>query len=1019
MWLMEMAGSPSCDSSGPTGNAGGAGIRSAQPGAGGNRPTARRARHSSSLTKLWPALLAGWLLGSGAAATATAQSLVGFRDFSFGNTCNSTPTGEKPESKLWINDGLWWGSLCNPTAKEYRIYRLDLATQQWVDTGTALDNRTGSKADTLWDAASQKLYVVSHVFTTTGQPVSSSGQWGRLYRYSYNASTKRYSLDSGFPVTVTRGKSETLVLARDSTGRLWVTYVESNKVMVNHSVGSDTVWRDPYILPVDQTAITSSSDDISSVLAFQGDKIGLMWSNQQQKKFYFAVHLDGAADTAWQMDTVGIPGPPCSGDCGDDHINLKSIQVDSTGRVFAAIKTSLTASNAPLVMLTVRSNSGNWSSYVFGRKTDGHTRPVVLLDEENGRIYMFATSPESSGKIYYKSTDINNISFPVGLGNVFIGSPTDVRINNATSTKQNLNSSTGLVVLASDQDSNFYLHNYLALNPSGTPTADFSGSPVTGPAPLTVNFTDLSTGSPTSWSWTFGDGGTSTQQNPSHIYSAAGQYTVSLTATNGAGPNTKTKTNYISVSAGAPVADFSGSPTSGQAPLTVNFTDLSTGSPTSWSWTFGDGGTSTQQNPSHIYSAAGQYTVSLTATNGDGPNTATKTNYITVSAGPQPPSADFSGSPTSGQAPLTVNFTDLSTGSPTSWSWAFGDGGTSTLQNPSHIYSAAGQYTVSLTAANAAGPNTATKTNYITVSTGPQPPSADFSGSPTSGQAPLTVNFTDLSTGSPTSWSWAFGDGGTSTLQNPSHIYSAAGQYTVSLTAANAAGPNTATKTNYITVSSSTGSISHSETRTGGSSGSNLVSTSTSLTGVAGDLYLAAVSTKPRVAVTGVSGMGLIWTPVRAQCAGRNQTGIEVWMAQGTPSGNGGVTATLGSAPLNAVIAVSRYSGVNSSTPIGNIASGNTNGAGGLCSGGVDSNGYSFDLPAPTTGAVVYGAAAMRNRTHTPGAGYTERAEIAQGASGDIASVAAQDKAGSLTAVLNGSFSGVVDWAVIGIEIKP
>ncbi len=558
--------------------------------------------------------------------------------------------------------------------------------------------------------------------------------------------------------------------------------------------------------------------------------------------------------------------------------------------------------------------------------------------------------------------------------------------------------------------------NYITVS-AAAPVADFSGTPTTGSAPLTVNFTDLSTGSPTSWSWNFGDGGTSTLQNPSHIYSAAGQYTVSLTATNGAGPNTATKTNYITVSAAAPVANFSGTPTTGSAPLTVNFTDLSTGAPTSWSWNFGDGGTSTLQNPSHIYSAAGQYTVSLTATNGAGPNTATKTNYITVSAAA--PVADFSGIPHLGPGSAErSHFTDLSTGSPTSWSWNFGDGGNSTLQNPSHIYSAAGQYTVSLTATNGAGPNTATKTNYITVSAAPSPPGADFSGTPTSGQAPLSVAFTDLSTGSPTIWSWNFGDGGNSTLQNPSHIYSAAGQYTVSLTASNGAGPNTATKTNYVTVSSSGGSVTHMETRTGGSSGLQTVSTGVSLTGVAGNLYLAAVSTKPRVAVASLSGMGLNWTLVRGQCAGRNQTGIELWMAQGTPSGNGPVTATLGSVPTNAAIAVSRYSGVNASSPLGNIVSGNTNGAGGLCSGGVDSNAYSFGLSVTTTGALAYGAAAIRNRTHTPGAGYTERAEIMQGTSGDAAAVAIEDKP-SATTVLNGSLSGTTDWAVIGVEIKP
>jgi serine protease len=161
----------------------------------------------------------------------------------------------------------------------------------------------------------------------------------------------------------------------------------------------------------------------------------------------------------------------------------------------------------------------------------------------------------------------------------------------------------------------------------------------------------------------------------------------------------------------APVAQFTGSPTSGCAPLAVTFTDQSTGDITSWSWTFGDGGTSAAQNPSHTYTSAGKYTVSLTVTGPGGSDIETKTNYITVSSSV---TAAFVGSPTSGTAPLTVNFTDQSTGVPTAWSWNFGDGGTSTAQNPSHAY-AAGTYTVTLTASNACGSDQEIKTNYITV----------------------------------------------------------------------------------------------------------------------------------------------------------------------------------------------------------------------------------------------------------------------------------------------------------------
>jgi len=167
-----------------------------------------------------------------------------------------------------------------------------------------------------------------------------------------------------------------------------------------------------------------------------------------------------------------------------------------------------------------------------------------------------------------------------------------------------------------------------------------------------------------------------------------------------------------------PVANFSGNPTSGPPPLAVAFTDLSTGNPTSWSWTFGDGGTSGAQNPSHTYNSIGQYTVSLTAVNQYGSDDEVKTNYITVTSGGQPPVAQFVGSPTSGPAPLAVSFTDQSTNNPTSWSWSFGDGGTSATRNPSHTYNNAGQYTVSLTAVNQYGSDDEVKTNYITATSG-------------------------------------------------------------------------------------------------------------------------------------------------------------------------------------------------------------------------------------------------------------------------------------------------------------
>jgi len=324
------------------------------------------------------------------------------------------------------------------------------------------------------------------------------------------------------------------------------------------------------------------------------------------------------------------------------------------------------------------------------------------------------------------------------------------------------------------------------------PVADFSATPTFGNMPLNVSFIDQSTGSPTSWLWDFGDGNTSNEQNPTHTYSAARNYTVNLTVSNADG--TASKSAQITVSEKPapvlPVANFSSNVTTGNAPLSVQFTDLSENA-TEWNWSFGSGATSNEQNPTHTYSAAGNYTVTLTANNSAGSNTVTKYNYISV--------AKSEDAIIKGYAPLSVQFTDLSADA-TEWNWSFGDGNTSTEQNPKHTYSKAGQYTVTLAVSNVAGSDAVTKYSYVSVAHSLEAPSNTFSAYPTAGKVPLNVSFTDNSTGTPISWNWSFGDGTTSTEQNPTHTYSKAGQYSVTLTTTNAAGSSTVTRYSYISV---------------------------------------------------------------------------------------------------------------------------------------------------------------------------------------------------------------------------
>ena len=353
-----------------------------------------------------------------------------------------------------------------------------------------------------------------------------------------------------------------------------------------------------------------------------------------------------------------------------------------------------------------------------------------------------------------------------------------------------------------------------ASGPPPAPVANFSGTPLSGTAPLQVAFSDLSTNTPTSWAWDFQNDGTvdSTVKNPTFTYPSAGSYDVRLTVTNAGGSDSKLVTGYVVASAPpAPVADFSGTPLSGAAPLQVAFSDLSTNTPTSWAWDFQDDGTvdSTVKNPTFTYPSAGSYDVRLTVTNGSGSDSKLVTGYVAVSSAPPAPVAVFTASPTDGTAPLQVTFTDHSTGGPTSWAWDFQDDGVtdSTAQNPVFTYSAPGSYDVRLTVSNVGGSDSQVIGEFVVVGAPPPAPVADFSATPTSGTAPLSVTFSDASTNAPTSWAWDFQNDGTvdSTVQDPTFVYSAAGTYSVRLTAANAGGSDAETKTGIVVVGSGGG----------------------------------------------------------------------------------------------------------------------------------------------------------------------------------------------------------------------
>ncbi len=349
------------------------------------------------------------------------------------------------------------------------------------------------------------------------------------------------------------------------------------------------------------------------------------------------------------------------------------------------------------------------------------------------------------------------------------------------------------------------------------PVADFTASATSIKKGETVTFTDKSQNNPTSWLWTFSDGQTSTQQHPTVQFNTVGNISVTLKATNNFGNNTKTLSNYITVSETgiAPIADFTASATSIKKGETLTFTDKSQNNPTSWLWTFSDGQTSTQQHPSIQFNTLGNISVTLKATNNFGNNTKTLSNYITVSEIGIAPVADFTASVTSIKKGETVTFTDKSQNSPTSWLWTFSDGQTSTLQHPTVKFNTVGNISVTLKATNNFGNHIKTLSNYITVSETGIAPVADFTVSKTSATVGETIQFTDNSSNAPTSWSWTFGDGATANTQNSTHSYSAANTYTATLKVSNNFGDDSKSITINVTNPSGETSGTFTDSRDG------------------------------------------------------------------------------------------------------------------------------------------------------------------------------------------------------------
>ncbi|MEI9955526.1 MAG: PKD domain-containing protein [Ferruginibacter sp.] len=285
------------------------------------------------------------------------------------------------------------------------------------------------------------------------------------------------------------------------------------------------------------------------------------------------------------------------------------------------------------------------------------------------------------------------------------------------------------------------------INVGNIKAAFTSSDEVCAGAPLA--FSNTSVPAPVSVAWSFGDATTSTQMNPVKIYTTAGVYQVRLAADFGGCHDTAYKSITV---LNKPVASFTAvNTTSCKAPLTVSFTNTSTGAAT-YNWDFGDGNSSTVKSPTHTYTTTGTFSVTLIVTNANGcSDTLKKPELVKI----QPPLIVINNLPVKDCAPLKWTFSSTATSIDpiVSYQWDFGDGNTSTLPNPTHIFSA-GSYTIQLVITTAGGcTDTARVPKGIVANVKPV---ANFVANPRDVCAKFPVNFTDLSTGTISSWLWLF-----------------------------------------------------------------------------------------------------------------------------------------------------------------------------------------------------------------------------------------------------------------------
>ncbi len=444
----------------------------------------------------------------------------GYRDFAYNGGLASRATGESPQSKLWFAGGEWYGGLfksgSNAAHSHYNIWRLSTATHVWTDTTVIVDPRDRTHADYLFDSVHGKLYVASTKASCTSNPAKAPCNDAiRIYRFSFHPTaglagkfTEDFHHDiiggdyAGAPA-VSAGGAATTTVARDSLGRIYVAWTRmsttdktdtaTTQVAYSASDGNPATFTDEATwtaAPVVINAGEAGQDNISAIVAFGGNKVGLYYTDKHATGAdagKFVVHTDSADPATWGSAETVVSGASSV----DNQANIKT---DGT-KVYLVVKTS----GSQQIRLFDRSAGGTWTAHNVSDSASTDTRPQVAIDPTfNGGVgaaFVIMNDVDAvNGSVYYKVAPLTGGSAltytTAGKGTLFIASSSDNDVEDATGSKQLTTQASGLLVEAADRTSLFYLHNYLPLSDTADVTGPVGSVVINGnPTPDTTKVT--------------------------------------------------------------------------------------------------------------------------------------------------------------------------------------------------------------------------------------------------------------------------------------------------------------------------------------------------------------------------------------------------------------------------------------------------------------------------------------------------------------------------------------------------